>query len=144
MSSSARRSFDQFIDLTSCATGGAELQVECRSGVERLPEANSPLPRIGGRARRGARHSSVILSLLNISTETQAQPRLAVLCREVVGGGSVSRRWHQAYRVSPSIPSFGLSAIRCAQVTRGDRMLALPPFTAAADSRANAKQEGIP
>ncbi len=88
----------------------------------------------------------VILSLLNISTETQAQSRLAVLCREVVGGRSVSGRWHQAYRLSLSIPTFGLSATRCAQVTRGGRMLALPlpSFTAAADPRANAKQEGIP
>ena len=84
----------------------------------------------------------MILSLLNISTETQAQSRLAVLCREVLGGRSVSGRWHQAYRLSPSIPTFGPSAIRCAQVTRGDRMLALPVF--AADPRANAKQEGTP
>jgi hypothetical protein len=81
----------------------------------------------------------VILSLLNISTETQAQSRLAVLCREVVGGRSVSGQWHQAYRLSLPIPAFGFSAIR----PIGDRMLALPLF-AAADPRTNAKQEGLP
>ena len=111
------------------------------------PKPTHPLPRIGGRTRRRARHCSVIPSLLNISTETQAQSRLAVLCRGDVGGRSVSGRWHQAYRLSLSTPTFGLSAIPRAQVTRGDRMLALPLFTlftAAADPRANAKQEGIP
>lgn len=89
----------------------------------------------------------MILSLQNISTETQAPSRLAVLCREVVGGRSVSGRageWHRAYRPSLSIAPLGLSlsATRCLDATRG-RMLALPLF-AAADPRANAKQEGIP
>ena len=84
----------------------------------------------------------MILSLLNISTETQAQSRLAVLCREVVGGG-LSGQWHQAYRLSLSIPAFGLSAIPGCLDTGSDRMLALPLF-AAADPRTNAKQEGLP
>jgi hypothetical protein len=83
----------------------------------------------------------VILSLLNISTETQAPSRLAVLCREVVGGRSVSGQWHRAYRPSLSSATFGPSAIRCPG--GNDRMLALPLF-ASADPRANAKQEGLP
>lgn len=85
----------------------------------------------------------MILSLQNISTETQAPSRLAVLCREVVGGRALSQQWHRAYGPSLSISTFGLSAIRCCRDTRSDRMLALPLF-AGADPRANAKQEGIP
>lgn len=85
----------------------------------------------------------MILSLQNISTETQAHSRLAVLCREVVGGRAVSQQWHRAYGPSLSVPTpFGLSAIGCPGGTH-DRMLALPLF-AGADPRANAKQEGIP
>jgi hypothetical protein len=84
----------------------------------------------------------VILSLLNISTETQAPSRLAVLCREVVGGRSVSGQWHRAYRPSLSNATFGFSAIRSCP-GGADRMLALPLF-ASADPRANAKQEGLP
>jgi hypothetical protein len=85
-------------------------------------------------SREGGGDCSVILSLQNISTETQAHSRLAVLCHEVVGGRSVSRQW--AY--GPSFATFGFSAIR----PSGDRMLALPLF--ASDPRANAKQEGLP
>ena len=90
----------------------------------------------------GCGDCSVILSLLTISTETQAPSRLAVLCREVVGGRG-SAQWHQAYRLSLPISAFGLSAVPCANVTRGDCMLSLPLF-AGGDPRANAKQEGIP
>lgn len=82
----------------------------------------------------------MILSLQNISTETQAPSRLAVLCREVVGGRAVSQQWHRAYGPSLSTSTFGLSAIGC---PGSDRMFALPLF-AGADPRANAKQEGIP
>ena len=86
----------------------------------------------------------MILSLQNISTETQAPSRLAVLCREVVGGRALSQQWHRADGPSLSISTFGLSATRyCPKGTLSDRMLALPLF-AGADPRANAKQEGIP
>ncbi len=136
-----RRSFDRFVDLKTCGSARPELQVECRSGLERLPKANSTA--LEAASREGGGDCPVILSLLNISTETQAQSRLAVLCREVVGGRSVSGlQWHQAYRLSLPIPAFGLSAIPCPRGV-GDRMLALPLF-AAADPRTNAKQEGLP
>jgi len=109
----------------------------------------NPRPALEAAPVEGSGDCSVILSLQNISTETQAPSRLAVLCREVVGGRSVSMRarragqWHRAYRPSLSIATFGLSATRCCRDTRGGRMLALPLF-AGADPRANAKQEEIP
>ena len=85
------------------------------------------------------------LSLQNISTETQAPSRLAVLCSEVMGGVQLSQQWHRAYgpSLSTQVPDF--SAIRCSRDThtRGGRMLALPLF-AGVDPGANAKQEGIP
>src|SRR3954464_4478347 len=94
------------------------------------PAATQPC--VGGRVPEGAGNCSVILSSLqNISTETQAQSRLAVLC-QVSGQG-----WHPAYGAGPSLPSFGGAR----------RMFALPLFVAplapvagALDTRVNAKQ----
>lgn len=114
--------------------------------MERLPEATHPYPPIPSPALEAAPVEGrgdfpVILSLLTIPTETQAPSRLAVLCREVVGGRVSGRAgdWHQAYRLSLAISTSVLSAIRFP----GDRMLALPLF-AGVDPRANAKQEEIP
>lgn len=80
----------------------------------------------------------MILALQNISTETQAQSRLAVLCRELCESPQV-RHW--AY--GPSIsPVFGGPTGK-----PGGRMPAAPLFTIACDqldSRVNAKQEGSP
>lgn len=99
-------------------------------------------PLCGGRVPRGAGDCSVILPLKNISTETQAQSRLAVLCREVVGGRSFSPDWRRADGPSHSTSFFGPVAPRG---TYG-RMLALPLFAGAdpRDLSANAKQEGTP
>ena len=82
----------------------------------------------------------MILSLHNISTETQAPSRLAVLRRELVGGRSVAGQWHRAYRSSLSACGhLGLSATAVLAVACSPS-LCLPR----ADPRANAKQEGTP
>lgn len=92
-------------------------------------------PTLEAASREGGGDCSVILSLHDISTETQAPSRLAVLRRELVGGRSVAGQWQRAYCSSPSTTIFGSCL--------GGRMLALPLF-AGADPRANAKQEGTP
>lgn len=81
----------------------------------------------------------MILSLQNISMETQAQSRLAVLCRELCRGARGAstargprspRQWHRAYRPSVSTPVF------CSVASL---------FTSLAlDTRVNATQEGSP
>lgn len=91
----------------------------------------------------------MILALQNISTETQAQSRLAVLCRELCLSARSSRsprtsvqvQAHWAYAPSVS-PVFGGTTGK-----PGGRMPAAPLFTIACDrldSRVNAKQEGSP
>lgn len=90
-------------------------------------------PPLGGRDPEGRGDCSVILSLQNISTDTQqAQSRLGVLCP--VLGSELGGQWHPAY--GPSLASFGGES----------RMFALPLFVApiALDTRGNAKQEGTP
>jgi len=84
----------------------------------------------------------VILSHQNKLTERQAQSRFAA--RDLSGAETVSQAWHPAYGPSrlSSFPSIvgGSPAYK-----PGPRMLAavcLPSF--ALDTRANAKQEGIP
>lgn len=104
----------------------------------------SPSPALEAAPVEGRGDLPVILSLLTIPTETQAPSRLAVLCREVVGGRVSGRagEWHQAYCLSLPISTSDLSALSAIRFP-GDRMLALPLF-AGADPRANAKQEEIP
>lgn len=100
----------------------------------------------------------MILSLQNISTETQAQSRLAVLRQELcqsAGAPQLQLRGHWAY--GPSLasvsipvpaPAFAFGAIFGGPTGKpGGRML----FTLLAsfpcdrsDSRVNAKQEGSP
>ena len=100
-----------------------------------------PCPALEAAPVEGSGDCSVILSFQNISTETQAPSRLAVLRRDFVVGRPVAGQWHRAYRPSLFTALFGTSATRC---PGGGRMLA-PLFVAvAADPRANAKQEGIP
>jgi hypothetical protein len=85
----------------------------------------------------------VLLSLQNISTETQAQSRLAVLRRELWASAATPRdpQCHRAYR--PCVSSiFGGTTGK-----PGGRMPAAPLFTVPCDrldSRVNAKQEGSP
>jgi hypothetical protein len=92
----------------------------------------------------------VILSLQNISTETQAQSRLAVLRRELCGSprspqaSQASRQVqpHWAYGPTSLSPIFGGTTGK-----PGGRMPAAPLFTFSCDrldSRVNAKQEGSP
>jgi hypothetical protein len=100
----------------------------------------------------------VILSLQNISTETQAQSRLAVLRQELCSSGSSGRsggapqvQGHWAYgpSLSLSLGGFGSFGAFFGGTTGkpGGRMPAAPlcTFTSLAfDTRVNAKQEGSP
>lgn len=88
----------------------------------------------------------MILSLQNISTETQAQARLAVLRRELCGRSSRQLQSHWSYGPSLSTPIFGGPTGK-----PGGRMPAAPLFPVLAtvtcdrlDSRVNAEQEGSP
>jgi hypothetical protein len=106
--------------------------------------------------RQGGGDFPVILSLQNISTETQAQSRLAVLRQELCrSAGAPQVLGHWAYGPSVSLP-FGLpfggfsafSAIFGGTTGKpGGRMpAALLASTTCdrLDTRANAKQEGSP
>jgi hypothetical protein len=101
MSFTASPSFDRVTDLNTCAGTNRALQVESRSCPERLPAATATS--LEAAPREGGGDRSVILSLQNISTETQAQSRLAVLCRVFCSDGSLVTHW--AY--GPSLPIFG-------------------------------------
>lgn len=104
-------------------------------------------------SREGGGDRSVILSLQNISTETQAQSRLAVLRRELCGSprspqaSQASRQVQSHWAYGPSSspvfgPIFGGTTGK-----PGGRMPAAPLFTFSCDrldSRVNAKQEGSP
>jgi hypothetical protein len=150
MSSTTTRSFARFTDLISCAFPKLGLQVECRSRQERLTAATAT---IGGRFPTGIGTRSVnplVLALQNISTETQARSRLAVLRPGSVGQSRVTDQWsHQdrAHRSSPrAISIFGGPTGK-----PGAGMLALPCFPCPAprpffalDTGVNAKQEGSP
>ena len=137
MSFQATPSIVRVTELKSCATANLELQVECRSRRSVYPQQSKPLE---AASREGGGDRSVILCLQNISMETQAQSRLAVLRRELCRGpkGPRSpRQSHQAYSPSVSTPIFGGKP--------GGRMPAAPLFTSLAlDPRVNAKQEGSP
>lgn len=98
-----------------------------------------PLCRQGERA-----DSSVILSLQNLRSETQAHPRLAVLRRAPSGE---ARTWHLATYRRPSLsvacPILGGSSKPICRMP-ANPLFALAARSAFGDTSVNAKQEGTP